>query len=509
MLINRLNHSDAFEISALFLSKGGDNPTRAPAASPTSSPTATIVCKSIQDIQGPGIDSPLVGQNVKICGAYVTKVVYNGFFVQEILSIGTSSNASSGVFVFDTSSFKGSLAEGNKIDLIGEVTEYFSQTQIAYSSATVLGGSHIFAPVSVMLPLANMDDLEMYEGMKISVAPKPNYTLVVSEYFNFDRYGEVVVCSAEEDKGRIFQFTEKSAPDTSLYSAHQDMVKRSCITIDDDASSQNPDPALFGSVHKIDSIDFLRGGSEVTVLKGPLWYSFGLWRVATLDENDLSFDRNTNPREPAPKPVGDITISNTNVLNYFVSLQVDHSYARGANNLEEFERQASKTVEALSLMDTDIVGVQEIENIAGNGAAIDLLARLNAALPSRDYTFASIEAGFDLIGSDVIKVDVMFDRNKFTFLGAAMLTDSDVDPSILGNTTTGEIFDGKSRVPLAVSLEVVGSDKVLTVVANHFKSKGSGPASGLDADQNDGAGNWNHLRTLASRALLAWLSSNP
>jgi Ca2+-binding RTX toxin-like protein len=44
---------------------------------------------------------------------------------------------------------------------------------------------------------------------------------------------------------------------------------------------------------------------------------------------------------------------------------------------------------------------------------------------------------------------------------------------------------------------------------NHFKSKSVGSATGLNADQGDGQGAWNLLRTQQATALAAWLATNP
>ncbi len=476
---------------------------------PTPSPTieVTLGCTSIQDIQGDGSTSPKVDEEVSICGVFVTRVVYNGFFVQEVVPNNAlvSSGASSGIFVYDPSNGKDVLVEGNRIDITGTVKEYYGMTQISNADFTVLDGAFVFEPIEVMLPLSDLSDLEKYESMLISVKPIVDNTLVVSEYYNFDRYGEVVICSAPKEDGRIFQFTEVRAPDRTLYGEHQDMVERSCVTVDDNNARQNPDPALFGSIYPLDSANFLRGGTEITVLQGPLWYSYSKWRVATLSESDLSYDKTTNPREPVPTISGEVKIANSNLLNYFVTFG-----ERGADNQDEFDRQTNKTINALTEINADIIGVQELENVEGNGAAIYLVSELNIALPNRSYTFASIEASYDEIGTDAIKVDLLFDKNKFNFLGAALLTDDMVDPEIIANSTEGVIFDGKSRVPIAVSLELLDSDEVLTFAVNHFKSKGNrGEAIGLDDDQEDGAGFYNHVRTLSSRALVGWLDSNP
>jgi len=504
-----------FHLLTILQGSVSPSASEAPSLSPTLSlsPTSTIsptanLCISIQSIQGEGLSSDLVDQTVTICGAYVTAVVFNGFYIQEIVPSESTVLASSGIFVYDPSSLKDTLAEGNEINITGDVVEYNGLTELSnvnVEGTTVLAGYHTFEPVTLSLPVANMAELERYEGMIVAINATPNNDLVVSEYYNFDRYGDIVVCSADESIGRIFQFTAKYPPNASLYAEHLTMLGGSCITIDDNQSTANPNPPLFGSIYGVDSSNYLRGGSIVTTLKGPLYMStnFGpYWRVATLSNADLAYSTVSNPREAVPQVTGDVSISNTNLLNYFTTLG-----SRGANTAIEFTRQVSKTTTALSQINADVLGVQELENVAGNGAAEDLISRLNAAMPTRSYAAASIEGGYDLIGSDVIKCDLLFDTNKFRMLGSAMLTDANVDSVLLNKSTTGSIFT-YSRVPLAVTLQSLANNELLTVAINHFKSKGSS-GTGLDADLYDGAGNWNFLRTLSAQALLDWLATNP
>lgn len=141
--------------------------SKTPTVSPTLtfSPTTTLSptvnrCTSIQAIQGEDLASNLVGQTATICGAYVTSVVYNGFYLQEIVSTESTSLASSGIFVYDLS-LKSTLAEGNEIDITGKVVEYNGLTQLSdIEGATILTAYHTFEPVAVSLPVANMNELE-------------------------------------------------------------------------------------------------------------------------------------------------------------------------------------------------------------------------------------------------------------------------------------------------------------------------------------------------------------
>ena len=468
-------------------------------------------CTTIQEIQGEGEETPLMDQRVLVCDAYVTAVVYNGFFMQQEPT--GESTASSGIFVF-TFNEPTFLSIGDEVDVNGTASEFQGLTQLTDFADVVLTGGEpkFFDYVEVELPVADFTDLEKYEGMLVTMTAPRKSSLVISEYFNFDRFGEVVICSAPDDLGRLFQFTSKKPPNATLYAEHLDMVRRSCLEIDDNDGSQNREDPMLGGVIPIDSFNFFRGGIVVDVLRGPLWIrnNFGpFYRVAPITTDDLEYDPSTNPREDPPKIKGyDVTVVVSNVLNYWTTIGFDSSL-RGADTEEEFDRQVRKTIPALLEMEGDIFGLVELENVEGNTAAKDIAARLTSE-SDRTYVAASDVAGIDLIGPDVIKVDVIYDADKFTLVGYAMLTDDVVDPALLARSTTGSILNGQSRVPFAVTLENDDGD-VITVCVNHFKSKGNfnRDASGLDDDLDDGAAHFNLMRTLSSEALVAWMDTNP
>merc|ERR1740116_730076 len=69
--------------------------------------------------------------------------------------------------------------------------------------------------------------------------------------------------------------------------------------------------------------------------------------------------------------------------------------------------------------------------------------------------------------------------------------------------------DTKNRPSIAISFEELSSGNRFTVVANHFKSKGSSCAACCNDVEVPGAGNCNGVRTNASHALGRWLLTNP
>ncbi len=373
-------------------------------------------------------------------------------------------------------------------------------TQVSASSYPKVGTSNVIAPTVLNLPVV---DFERYEGMYVSIEPENDDSkIVISEYYEFDRYGDVKVCNAID---RVYQYTETNPPSVAGFAAHEELLAKSCVTIDDNNGSQNPNPALFGGIYAVTgTADTFKGGDEISALIGPLFYSFSKWRVQPMTASELQSI--STPDKSLPSlGAGDLKIAVTNVLNYFTTFQ-----ERGAYNQEEFDRQSAKTTLALSMINADIYAICEVENVVGNGAVADLVSKLNVA-SSRIYEAVSTTESIDLIGSDAIKNDILYDTAKYNLLGTAVLTDDEVRSDLLSQSTTGAIFNGYSRQPLAATFEDIASNNQFTVVVNHFKSKGdrNNVAVGLDDDQNDGAGNYNHIRYLSSKALKEWLVERP
>ena len=93
-----------------------------------------------------------------------------------------------------------------------------------------------------------------------------------------------------------------------------------------------------------------------------------------------------------------------NLLNYFNTFTGLHTFGvggghptdcRGANNAGEFDRQRAKTVAAITALDADVIGVNEIENdgYGPTSAIADLVDRLNAASAAGTYAFIDADAG--------------------------------------------------------------------------------------------------------------------
>jgi hypothetical protein len=85
-------------------------------------------------------------------------------------------------------------------------------------------------------------------------------------------------------------------------------------------------------------------------------------------------------------------------------------------------------------------------------------------------------------------------------VGPYKILDSSVDP---------RFRDTLNRPALAQTFEFIATSERITVVVNHLKSKGSDCNAVGDPDLGDGQGNCNQTRTLAAKALVDWLATDP
>jgi hypothetical protein len=248
--------------------------------------------------------------------------------------------------------------------------------------------------------------------------------------------------------------------------------------------------------------NLFRGGDLVTNVTGVLDYNYSLWKIQPTQGADYT---STNLRTNEPEEVGgSIKVASFNVLNYFSTIDTGDDICgpsqdmecRGADTEDEFTRQRDKIFAALSIIDADIVGLMEIENHITDAAVMDFVDGLNAVVGAGTYAY--IDTGF--IGTDAIKVAIIYKTATVTPLGDYAILDSTVDP---------RFDDSKNRPTLAQTFQEIASGETVTVAVNHLKSKGSDCEDVDDPDLGDGAGNCNLTRTAAAEAMVDWLAADP
>ncbi|HEX5635985.1 MAG TPA: ExeM/NucH family extracellular endonuclease, partial [Gammaproteobacteria bacterium] len=450
----------------------------------------------ISQVQGTGDVSPLTGQahavEAVVVGDFQGGASLNGFFVQE-QQVDQDAIVSTSEGLFVASSLV-DVAVGDVVRVRGVVSESFGLTTLSsVSSIDVCATNATVLPTSVHLPFdPATNNAEWFEGMQV-VLPQ---TLTVSENYNLGRYGEVVVSSGN----RLMIPTQVALPGApALAVKAQNNLNR--LVINDDLSSQNPDPVIFPAP-ALSASNTLRSGDSVTNATGVLSYGFGVYRLEPTQPLTFVAD---NARTLIPASLtnkGSLRVASFNVLNFFNGDGLGGGFptSRGANTLQEFERQKAKIVDALYALDADVIGLMEIENdgYGVNSAIQQLVNELNTVAGAGKYAF--VNPGVNKIGTDEIAVGMIYQPAKVTLVGAARILDASVDARFL---------DTKNRPVLAQTLRDNTSGKRVTVAVNHLKSKGSACNDVGDPDLADGQGNCNLTRTRAAQALADWLASDP
>lgn len=455
----------------------------------------------IYDIQGSGATTPLP-TNVELStegvvvgdfqtNAYVSGTK-NGFYIQAITGDGNPAT-SDGVFVY---SYLVDVQAGDHVRVTGKPAEYTtgssSLTQItSVTNILTCSTGNTITPTTLSLPVAADFDYEDYEGMLVTY----EQALVISEYFEFDRYGSIVLTSK-----RNLTPTAQFEPGSPEYFAAVQANLLDRITLDDARTSQNPDPAIHPNGLTFDLTNLFRGGSILTDVTGILDYYSSLYRIQ-LTQGATYTD--TNPRTLAPDvEPGELTIASFNVLNYFLDIDTGASSwicgpsgdmeCRGADSAEELTRQRAKILAAMEGIEADIFGLMEIQNDTGASTA-DLVSGLNDFFGSDTYDY--LDTGF--IGTDAIKQAIIYKPAAVTPVGDYEILDSSVDPRFL---------DDLNRPVLAQVFEDNITGETFVLAVNHLKSKSpNSPCTG-DPDLGDGQGNCPMTRKSAAEALVDWLA---
>ncbi len=520
----RLNSATATTVNGMITNVSGSL-TANVAVTGTVSSTAPVTYTLISQIQGSGATSPFVSTTQTIEGiatrTFAGAALLNGFYVQEEDADSDGNPLTSeGIYIYDPSgTFTGN--PGDKVRITGEVTEFnttvtgfasTSLTEITLTGAAnltvVSTGNPLPTIPNVQLPVANVSDLERYEGMLINLSAASG-NLTVTEYFQLGRFGQVVLSAtgATDQPGtdaRLDQYTQFFAPSVAGYTAYLAEIAKRRIYLDDGRTGANPDPIIFGrGGQPLSASNTLRGGDNIASITAILDERSEGYRLQTSTGVDF---QPANPRPVTPPVVGGtLKAGSFNVLNYFNDLGTTsfttcsgNSIARrGANNAAEFTRQRDKIINAIITSGVDVMGLNEMENNGfGSTSAIqDLVNGLNAVSGANSYTY--VNSG--CISTDAITVAMIYKPAKVTPVGSST--------AIPFNYGTGA-FTSVGRRALAQTFQDNTTSGVFTLVANHWKSKGSGSGAG-DTDAGDGQSASNGTRTRQAQDLVSWLTTKP
>jgi uncharacterized protein len=450
--------------------------------------------RSIGDVQGGSARSPYEGRVVNLQGVVTGNFVsgLEGFFMQDASGAEDGDRATSdALFVRWSRGKLPKVRRGDRLAVSGKVEEIgdgeHRLTALSDASIEVLGRAAVSATVITEAP-ARAQDWEALEGMWLRI-PGP---LTVSSNRGLLRYGELHVAFGE----RLRTPTDVQAPGAKAR-AHAEENQRRGLILDDARSAEYPNKLWYLPEPLSDAAP-LRAGSIVHGVEGLLDSRYGSWRLQ-LTESLSRVEQ--APRPPLPVLPAGLRLASLNLLNYFNGNGRGGGFPteRGASSRAELDRQRKKHVAVLQALQPDIAALSELENDPEDehSALNDLLRALNEALgPDGDYAAVG---GAD-VGRNATRVGIIYRRSRVEPLG-----------------TPASLVDGPfvehSRAPLAQSFRDLANGRSLTVVANHFKSKGGCPngddGDPADRDLGDGQGCWNATRMASARALDLWLKSAP
>lgn len=468
----------------------------------------------ISEIQGSGIDpterfdSPLDGETHTI-RAVVTMADsdLNGYFVQEEPADHDDDPLSSeGLFVFQSS---GTLpSAGDTVELTDQVTAFFGLTQFSFPETEICDVPPVtIEPTPISLPL-NDHGREALESMLVVT----EQDLAVSGLFTAYRFGELGLAYPDV----LIQPTSVFAPDDPAATDLLETNAASFLKVNDrdEAFSQfNPFPwELFDE--DLSAGDIMPAGSVI----GPLNFTFSEFKIEPLNDRFFPESEDTDPRAAVPDLADGNDVAAFNVLNYFNTFG-DSDVLRGARNQEQFEAQTAKIVDAILRMDAAVLGLIEIENDYEDHYDDDpstvpsvqtLVEALNAEagegtydwVVPRENILTTEGLGGGGLGPDAIAQALIYQPDRAEPVGPA--TTFDIDSELSGD-------EDNNRWPLAQTFKI--DREFVTVVVNHFKSKGStctdtaGPGFGLGDDvETTLTGNCNLTRTYAAERLVEWVA---
>ncbi len=551
------------------MSQGDDSQDEEPVDGEGDQVATVQKISAIQGVSNSDSDaSPLLGQKViveaMVVGDFQEEDAdqsrnLRGFYLQEeTVDQDNSPLSSEGLFVFDTS-FGVDVNVGDVVRVTGEVAEFFGETQLSQiTQVEVLQAGDMSAlsqvsPARINLLASNaitqnangvyQPDLEAFEGMLVTF----DNSLTIVELFQLDRFNEIRLIAGE----RPVQFTQNNFPNAEGYQAHQQAIGARTITYDDGLSTQNTSINMLDGFAPYSEESAPRMGDTSNNLIGVLSYQWAgnaaspaTWRVRSHFDGANTFTSTLNGDSPNPRPLsaptvnGNLKIASFNVLNLFKTLDAPNVQTavgqdpRGADDLTnfgvepatfEFDRQLSKLVNAVVAMQADIIGLVELENdfdaVNDGSTAIEVFVNaINNVLGNDVYDY--VYPGSQFVGADAISVGFIYNKNVVSLTDNASI-------AILDDTVAQQlpefsshdfeldpIFNGPAtnRVSLAVTFTHIVSEQNLTVVSNHFKSKGPSGLSDTTSpnfDQQDGAAFWNDRRNNAAIALTSWLKTFP
>ena len=423
----------------------------------------------VHEVQGTGFRSPLEGSEATVRGVVSHILDDQGLFIQEERPT-TFAQVSHGIFVA-SASLAGSVPVGDLLTVTGQIQELGESED----TLTALGAIKEFAncgtgaeppEFDARLPLT-AQEREALEGMHVLL----EQPLTVTAVRNISD-GEIRVSAL----GLLRAPTEVALPGEAA-AEHQRKNSNWSLKVH---SSE---------LRKLEPYTQIQAGALVHMLPGVMGHDG--YELVLLANEAIHHVPLPVPKVEEPAQ-GVIRVASFNLYEYFNGDGQGGGFPgeRGAETLQQFERQAASIAAAIKVIKPDVLGVMELENDGfGPDSAIEHLRQLATQTLRAEFVVATPET--ERVGPDVINVGLIYRSDRLDASGPAVLLE-------------GNSFGDLNRVPLAQTLIDKASGEKFVMVVNHLKSKGYCPDSADNGDQGDGQACWNASRTEGARATVEW-----
>lgn len=488
---------------------------------------------AIEDIQGDSWKSPLITSGYESADSYyvegvvtaVTSLPRIGLYLQ---GTDSSENYSNGIFV-ETSAATDDLV-GKTICVSSKIYEDYNFTKLKTNNFVVTDtATTVPAAVDITILEADGTDfqktLERYEGMLVKFPDDMdsnvdgNQTMRVSRTFSRD-FGARRDNISLAYKRPNMQPNQEHPAGSKDANAQKAENKNFRVLLESNTQASSGAIPYFPTYIDNPNLNYIRVNDSVVGIEGVLSHSYGNFSVTVTNEATADNFKHNTPRTDKPAldtttTVGSfpITIATQNVLNLFTtSISGDENPTgqnRGAKSELEYDRQLAKITKAILALDTDIIGLMEIENngFGDNGALHALVESINADIDgvNNHYVFVGIDSNkdgtldkADTIGTDAITTGLLYRPSKVTLAksGIIKMPQQHADP-VTKDGKEVESGDNYQRDSLVATFIINQTGKKLNVAVNHFKSKGStcvddfdDKGTKVDADQQGSCENF-------------------
>ncbi|GFZ76913.1 ExeM/NucH family extracellular endonuclease [Nesterenkonia alkaliphila] len=511
-------------------------------------------------------DAALYGEDVVVRGVITGTYFrgssegrgYDGFYVQDPGACGDEEfdglpEVSCAIFVY-SGSWGGSagghqFGTGDFVEIEAEVTSFNGHLQLSGFTELVEDQEIIEQHYAEVVPFPYEGDFRAQERtalLGMVVEPQGSWTIT-------DNYG--LMHGNPNSIGGWITLTDGTEPlwlPTSLH--HPSSPEREALAEENQARmitlGHGGQTRWTNWAESDRPLPYLRPDAPVRVGAGVDWtdqvvldYRLQHWMFEPLstvigdpESEPVQFE-NTRESVALPERQGDLRMGSFNVLNYFPHYgQLDPTCtesmtytdidgnpttlngctSRGAWSRELFEYGEAKVVEAIVAMDADVIALQEIENSRHFGEDRDYahrrLAEQVSAATGQDWDYVALPDGRAYPeDEDVIRNGYIYRTDKLEVIDAMILFEDGIDHLDLSYfEEIGDIDEiySNAREPFAVLFQPVdgGEADQFAVIVNHLKSKrddGRVTHPG-DVDTGDGAGSYNHTRTLQAEAMVAF-----